>query len=153
MLSFDATFEQEPHLRLMRELFSTIFSIPKGHPGSKPFHDHVMSFTCVQGKVVVRHYQVLPPLHDKKREEESLVEIGPRLTLVPIRIFDGMFGGETLFANGKYVSPNEARAAVRRQKGKSAQGGVAQKMKRRDRIINKGADQQPADELDDVFDE
>ena len=59
MLSFDATFEQEPHLRLMRELFSTIFSIPKGHPGSKPFHDHVMSFTCVQGKVVVRHYKVL----------------------------------------------------------------------------------------------
>ena len=38
-------------------------------------------------------------------------------------------------------------------KGKSALGGVAQKMKRRDRIINKGADQQPADELDDVFDE
>ena len=152
MLSFDASFDEKPHLQLVRQLFSTIFSIPKGHPGSKPFHDHVMSFTYVQEKVVVRHYQVLPPLHDKKREEESLVEIGPRLTLVPIRIFGSPFGGDTLYANGKFVTPNESRAAVKRQKGKSAKGGVAQKEKRRARIM-KGADQQPADVLDDVFDE
>lgn len=152
MLSFDASFEEKPHLRLVRDLFSSIFSTPKGHPGSKPFHDHVMSFSFVKGKVVVRHYQVLPPLHDKKKEEDSLVEIGPRLTLVPIRIFGGMFGGETLFSNGKYVSPNQTRADIKRQKGSAAKAGVAQKTRRRDRISG-GADQQPADELEDVFDE
>ena len=29
----------------------------------------------------------------------SLVEIGPRFVLTPIRIFEGAFGGATVFAN------------------------------------------------------
>jgi len=31
--------------------------------------------------------------------EMSLVEIGPRFVLTPIRIFEGAFGGATVFAN------------------------------------------------------
>lgn len=152
MLSFDASFGDRPHLQLVRHLFERVFAIPKGHPSSKPFHDHVLSFTVLQGKIVIRHYQVVPPLHDAKKEEDTLVEIGPRLTLTPIKIFSGSFGGETLFANGKYVSPNEERLAKKRDKQRAARGGVAQKTKRREKLAN-GADQLPADELDDVFDE
>ena len=34
-----------------------VFSIPKGHPRSKPFHDHVLNFSLFRGRVIVRHYQ------------------------------------------------------------------------------------------------
>lgn len=34
------------------------------------------------------------------------VEIGPRMCLNPIKIFEGSFGGPTLYDNPAYVSPN-----------------------------------------------
>ncbi len=54
----------------------------------------------------------MPALHDKK-EEGTLVEIGPRFTLLPIRLLDGCFRGETIFTNGQYVSPNQVTPASR----------------------------------------
>lgn len=40
----------------------------------------------------------------------SLVEIGPRFVMTPIRIFGGSFGGQTLYQNADFVSPNELRS-------------------------------------------
>ena len=37
--------------------------------------------------------------------------------LNPIRIFCGSFGSETLFRNGAYVSPNEIRSDIARDRG------------------------------------
>ena len=42
-------------------------------------------------------------------KETSLVEIGPRLVLTLVRIYEHSFGGRTLFKNPLYVSPNEVR--------------------------------------------
>jgi ribosome biogenesis protein BRX1 len=74
----------------------------------------------------------------------SLVEIGPRFVLTPIRIFEGAFGGATVFANpgtvtfisrrpkyclfvifkafpffffAEFVSPTLVRSARRKEKG------------------------------------
>ena len=47
----------------------------------------------------------------------SLVEIGPRFVLNPIRIFRGSFGGQALFHNADFVSPNQIRAFDRKEKG------------------------------------
>jgi len=72
----------------------------------------------------------------------SLVEIGPRFVLTPIRIFEGAFGGATVFANPgtrvplpsqwcsyyvlviskasrftEFVSPGLVRSARRKEKG------------------------------------
>ena len=93
ILSFDGAFASSPHGLVLKQLLTDTFSPPKGHPRSKPFHDHVIQFGWADGKIVVRHYQIVPPLHDKKKEEDSLVEIGPRFTLEPIKIFAGFFGG------------------------------------------------------------
>lgn len=41
-----------------------------------------------------------------KEDDVSLVEIGPRFVLNVIRIFDGSFGGRTLYENPEFVSPN-----------------------------------------------
>ena len=151
ILSFDGSFESTPHLKLLKQLFTHTFGIPKGHPRSKPFHDHVLSFSYLSGRVLVRHYQVVPPLHDKKKEDDTLVEIGPRLALVPIRILAGVFAGETLYASESYQSPNVLRAAKKRRSAKRTIGVVAQKEKRRERIAQ-GAATMPEDELADVFD-
>jgi len=66
----------------------------------------------------------------------SLIEIGPRFVLTPIRIFEGAFGGATVFSNpgmtfdfvlslssnhgtffSEFVAPSAVRSALRRKAG------------------------------------
>lgn len=49
--------------------------------------------------------------------QTSLIEIGPRFVLNPIRIFSGSFWGQTLYQNAEFVSPSTERAERLRQKG------------------------------------
>lgn len=44
-------------------------------------------------------------------EDASLVEIGPRFVLNLIKIFQGSFGGPTLFENPHFQSPNAVRGS------------------------------------------
>ena len=48
--------------------------------------------------------QLLPPA--EKRGELSLVEVGPRCCLNPIRVFAGSFGGPVIYENASFVSPD-----------------------------------------------
>lgn len=124
VLSFDSEFDSTPTYRLLKELFFQTFGTPKSHPKSKPFVDHVFSFSIADGRIWFRNYQIVwkdasgkskkAPSGDDG-EETSLVEVGPRFTLCPIRVFAGSFGGPTLFENTSYVSPNEYRREVRQQ--------------------------------------
>lgn len=52
--------------------------------------------------------QVVPGIDKKKASADSatLVEVGPRVSLNPIKIFGGSFGGPVLFDNPNFVSPN-----------------------------------------------
>jgi ribosome biogenesis protein BRX1 len=63
----------------------------------------------------VRNYQIVDKA--ERGEDVSLVEIGPRMVLIPIRVFSGSLGGATLYQNPSFVSPNELRAAARKKKG------------------------------------
>lgn len=47
----------------------------------------------------------------------SLVEIGPRFVLTPIRLFEGSFGGPTLYQNAEFVTPAATRASIKRAMG------------------------------------
>ena len=49
--------------------------------------------------------QVLPALDKKKvaADSVSLVEVGPRCCLNPIRVFAGSFGGPVIYENTSYV--------------------------------------------------
>uniref|UniRef100_A0A7S2W5Y0 Brix domain-containing protein n=2 Tax=Eucampia antarctica TaxID=49252 RepID=A0A7S2W5Y0_9STRA len=69
-------------------------------------------------------------------ENTSLVEIGPRFVLNPIRIFRGSFGGQTLYQNPDYVSPNEIRAKNLRAKGNTYFGRKQAQNKRKTRKEN-----------------
>ena len=118
----------------------------------RPFFDHVLSFSSLEGRILVRHYQLVPADKSVRGDEPSLVEIGPRFALVPIRVLAGCFCGETLFANDAYVSPNVERAELKRKRAKTTVGAVVQKEKRRKRIQVDGMDEIPKDGLEDTFD-
>ncbi|XP_076441314.1 ribosome biogenesis protein BRX1 homolog isoform X1 [Babylonia areolata] len=139
ILSFDKEFDKLPELKLMKELFIQVFNTPRNHPKSQPFFDRVLSFTVSSNRVFVRHYQIV-------EEDGSLAEIGPRFVLNPIKIFEGSFGGPTLYQNPHYISPNNARRRARMV--------VAQKYKQR--LEQKKGRVRPEvtynmDPLDDVF--
>jgi len=129
LLSFDESFNKLEHLRLLKGIFVDTFGTPRGHPKAKPFVDRVMSFYYADNRIWVRNYQIMEQqasnakeAHEAKKSEgqsstQSLVEIGPRFVLNPIRIFKGSFGGPTLYQNPEYVSPNAVRAIEKRKKG------------------------------------
>jgi len=45
-------------------------------------------------------------------EDAALVEVGPRFVLNLIKIFQGSFGGPTLFENQEFQSPNMVRKLI-----------------------------------------
>ncbi|XP_051532940.1 ribosome biogenesis protein BRX1 homolog [Myxocyprinus asiaticus] len=106
LLLFDQKFDQEPHYVLLKELFTQIFSTPQYHPRSQPFVDHVLTFTIADNRIWFRNYQIT-------EEDASLVEIGPRFVLNFIKIFQGSFGGPTLYENPHFQSPNMHRQMIR----------------------------------------
>jgi len=106
LLSFDPKFDKEPHFALLKELFTQTFSTPRYHPKSQPFVDHVITFTIADNRIWFRNYQII-------EEDASLVEIGPRFVLNLIKIFQGSFGGPTLFENPDFQSPNMHRREIR----------------------------------------
>ncbi|KAG5338189.1 hypothetical protein C0989_008038 [Termitomyces sp. Mn162] len=98
-----------------------------------------MTGNCLKGsrdsKIWFRNFQIIEkdPLQPNGPPQTTLVEIGPRFVLTPIRIFEGAFSGATVFSNpGKvmyllvrisdlslleFVSPSAVRSALRREKG------------------------------------
>uniref|UniRef100_A0A8C0KZ38 Ribosome biogenesis protein BRX1 homolog n=1 Tax=Canis lupus dingo TaxID=286419 RepID=A0A8C0KZ38_CANLU len=84
----------------------SIFSTPRYHPKSQPFVDHVFTFTILDNRIWFRNFQII-------EEDAALVEIGPRFVLNLIKIFQGSFGGPTLYENPNYQSPNMHRRIIR----------------------------------------
>jgi len=119
ILSFDAAFEETEWGRLTKELFTHIFGVPPQARRAKPFIDHILTFSILDSKIWFRNFQIVEkdPLQPHGPPEISLVEIGPRFVLTPIRIFEGAFGGTTVFANPEFVSPSLVRSAKRKEKG------------------------------------
>jgi ribosome biogenesis protein BRX1 len=174
ILSFDASFDSAPHLRVLKELFLHIFGVPKGARKSKPFIDHVMGFTLADGKIWVRNYQISEteasslsttqesssdkPKVVKAREkgkdtEISLVEIGPRFVLTPIVIQEGSFGGPIIYENKEFVSPNQIRSELRQKKAgrynARAEQGIERLAKRGELgLRTSGGRKMPKDALD-----
>jgi len=152
VLSFHPDFDGEPQMKIMKEMFTQMFTTPKGHRKSKPFFDHVIQFSVADRRIWIRNYQVALPVEKKRPglDTMSLVEVGPRLCLNPVKIFAGSFGGATLYENPHYVSPNEMRTDSKLLK--SNRYGAKVKAKQR-RKAHEAANRVDPDVLDHVFDE
>ncbi|KFD50819.1 hypothetical protein M514_08257 [Trichuris suis] len=144
LLSFDTRFNDEPFLMLLKEMFTQTFSVPNNHPRSKPFVDHMLSFSVYDDRIWIRNYQIVNPT------DGVLEEIGPRMTLNLITIQAGSFGGPLLFKNPNYVSPNLIRRQLRAASSDKYLNKVMNKLAR-----EKSHQEQPVsfktDPLDDVF--
>lgn len=142
VLSFDRSFQDHEHFRLMKELFTHTFGVPPAARKAKPFVDHVMSFSIVDNKVWIRNYQISETAGDEDDEKEmTLVEIGPRMVLTLITILEGSFGGPKIYENKEYVSPNFVRAQIKQQAASQARAraDAAQdrKLKRRAQVLQR----------------
>lgn len=81
-------------------------------------------------------------------ELTSLVEIGPRFVLNPIRVFAGSFGGPTLYQNPDFTSPNFVRAEKKRAEGARLSAKMKADGLRKER---KAQAVLPKDELQELF--
>ena len=111
LLSFDKSFDEQPHLQLLKEMFIQTFNSPKGHPKTKPFYDHQISFYNINNQIFIRVYQILNELKEKftnadKEDKIQLLEIGPRFSLTLMRIFSDSLGGKTIYLNKNYITPS-----------------------------------------------
>lgn len=75
----------------------------------------MLSFSYLDGKVWLRVYQVVNQHEEKFTEADdverlTLIEIGPRCCLEPIKIFEGTMGGAALWQNAGYVTPGKLRS-------------------------------------------
>ena len=138
ILSFDAAFNGTPATALIKEILTQTFAVPRHTRKSKPFIDRVLAFTYADGRVWVRHYQIVvsraEELEDEERkgeEKTELVEIGPRFVMSPIVILEGSFGGPVVYENKEFVSPNAVRREVRERK-------VGRKTGREDMQVKRG---------------
>lgn len=148
ILSFDKTFLSSDHNKLLKELFTHCFGVPPNSRKSKPFIDHVMTFSIVDGKVWVRNYQINETLQTKESDasdvnvdELNLVEIGPRFVMTLITILEGSFGGPKIYENKEYVSPNFVRAQAKQQAAEQARARAEaskdRKLKKRAQVLAK----------------
>ncbi|GAB1608364.1 ribosome biogenesis protein BRX1 homolog [Argonauta hians] len=141
LLSFDQTFDSEPHWKLLKELFVQIFGTPNQHPKSQPFIDHIFSFSVLDNRIWFRNYSVTDELG-------SLVEIGPRFVLNPVRIFEGSFCKSCLYVNPHYRSPNEFRRLLHKKAALKYVGKIGAKLGRDMRKLDKTYD---LDQTNEVF--
>lgn len=141
LLRFDDSFETVEHLKLIKELLIHIFGIPNGHKESKPFFDHIFSFSYIDERIWFRNYQIVPDPENKL--PFLLIEIGPRFVLKPERIFSGSFFGGTIWRNSKLSIKKEEEISkdyINRKRNKF------KTQKNKDEAIL------PKTELDDLFD-
>ncbi len=104
ILSFSDKFDT-PELQLTKHMLSKIFEVPKVGK-TKPFIDHLMHFNICDGKIWIRHFEM--------KGGEKLIEIGPRVTLWPLRVFAGPCKGEVLYSNPHYVSQHKLNVYERK---------------------------------------
>lgn len=156
ILTFSSDFDLQPHWQLLKEIMTQIFCTPKDHRKTKPFFDHVFVFSIVDNHIWFRNYQVSVPHHGTEKIERggldkmTLIEVGPRFCLNPIKIFSGSFTGQTLYENPFYVSPNQVRAAEKRKKA----GKYAKKIKAKQRRkMHELSNQLEPDEFADMWNE
>ncbi|ELU44970.1 ribosome biogenesis protein BRX1 [Rhizoctonia solani AG-1 IA] len=134
LLSFDPGFDSGEHWKLIKELFTHVSPthLPVlNHPSHR--WDRFSEFR----PLLAENFQIIEkdPLKPNGPPETSLVEIGPRFVLTPIRIFEGAFGGATVFSNPEFVSPAAIRSQFKREQGekyRARKEGEAERNTRRE---------------------
>lgn len=117
LLSFDASLSESDHGKIIQELLTSVFGTPSTCKKSKSYFDHLFHFGVADGRIWFRSYQIIENSEsDIQLDGMSLVEIGPRFVLNPVRLFSGSFGGQTLWINDNFMTSAAIKAKERRAK-------------------------------------
>ncbi|XP_057653300.1 ribosome biogenesis protein BRX1 homolog [Diorhabda carinulata] len=143
LLSFDPVFTEKPHYALLKEIFTQTFGVPKHHPKSQPFFDHVYTFTILDNRIWFRNFQILS-------EDGALAEVGPRFVFNPVKIFSGSFSGVALWENSNYVSPAKYRNQIKLSAKNKYVNRIQQKVHA---AATRPTDSYKLKPLDDIFQE
>ena len=144
LLHFDKEFEQLPHLRVARSLLQTAFNVPRHHPKSKPFVDHILCFYYLDDHIWFRNYQIV-----SNDGAPNLMEIGPRFTMHPVAIFNGCCQGSVLWRNPNAIAPTEERRTRKeRQRAKFEEN---ERLKEVTKVHRETVGDLPVDPLDNIF--
>ena len=151
ILSFDNAFNKEPQLQVLKELFIDTFGAPKNHPKTKAIVDHTFNFTWNDNRVWFRNYQHSREegVNNKASDDYELLEIGPRFSLCPIKIFEGFLDGTVLYANPNYIAPKMQTL----QKNKLLEAKFRVKDKKKLRKEDQLQKVQKSDAIDKLYDE
>lgn len=79
IVTFDVGFDAQPHLQLIKEMLTQTFAVPASSRRTKPFVDHVISFSFLDGKIWFRNFQIVEPLaHENESEYQEMLaaEVG-----------------------------------------------------------------------------
>ncbi|TPX31057.1 hypothetical protein SmJEL517_g05511 [Synchytrium microbalum] len=150
ILSFDKAMDCKPEYVLIKELLTQIFGTPRTSRKTKPFFDHVMSFSLLDGRIWFRNFQIIEKVDDKEKDPSAkmtLTEIGPRFCLSLIKIFDGGFSGSGLYESPTFESPNTARRLAKLEKQSAYVNRVSDNVKKVVRMANSAIDEDPLDEV------
>ncbi|WOH05928.1 hypothetical protein DCAR_0625351 [Daucus carota subsp. sativus] len=143
LLTFSTSFGKDAHWRLLKEMITQIFGTPKDYRRTKPYYDHVFAFSIVDDHIWFRNYQIscshteADKIDREGLDKMTLVEVGPRFCLNPIKVFGGSFGGQTLYENPFYVSPNQIRSLDKKKKAGKYAKKVKAKIRRKMQELSK----------------
>lgn len=159
--SFEDSLEGNEHRTLIREMLKGVFCVPsKGVRGMKPFVDRIIGVYGLDGKIWFRIYEIRETEKDANEDlpkgsmtDVTLIEIGPRLVLTPIVIFEGSFGGPVIFENKEYVSSNQLRSEARLRKASkyaSRRDGLEERVIKKKSLGLESGAKRKRSELDDT---
>ncbi len=151
ILSFDSSLSETEHGKIMQELLSAVFGTPANCRKARPYFDHVFQFGVTDGRIWFRNYQIVENTPEAQIQIEgmSLVEIGPRFVLNPIRVFSGSFSGQTIWNNDNFLTS----AAIQAQAKKAQSGMHIQRALAHDATISRKKNAQiERSQIDKVFD-
>jgi ribosome biogenesis protein BRX1 len=101
ILMFDENFNEKPHLIILKPLLIEIFTSKSRNKLSEPVIDNVISFVYYKSKILLRIYQIKylkNAYNSKKKNNIVLLEIGPRITFLPIKAWSNLTENkETIF--------------------------------------------------------
>ncbi|KAL8087798.1 hypothetical protein AgCh_037806 [Apium graveolens] len=156
LLTFSSSFGKDTHWKLLKEMITQIFGTPKDQRRTTPYYDHVFAFSIVDDRIWFRNYQISCPRTEAETIDQeglkkmTLVEVGPRFCLNPIKIFGGSFGGQTLYENPFYVSPNQIRSSDKKQKAGKYTKKVKAKIRKKMQELSKPLEE---DEFADTWED
>lgn len=88
MILFDSNFEKKPHLLLIKKILENFFFLKSMNKKILPYTDQALSFCYFNNKIWLRNFQINFSKEKgckKNKNIDQLIEIGPRITLKPLR--------------------------------------------------------------------